>query len=369
MTDPRITRLAAVIVDHSVQARPGDQAAIMASAAAAPLVLEIYRLLLERGAHPLPMLDLPGMPYIFYKTASEEQIRFVSPVHRYIIENFDIRIRVDCETNTRELTSVDPARQAMRAQATRPLLKTSMERAAAGALRWCVALYPTAAFAQEADMSLAEFEDFAYSACLLDEPDPVAAWQKVRDRQQDLVEWLAGKNEVHLLGPDTDLRLGVGGRTWINCFGDNNMPDGEIFTGPEEGKVNGTIRFTYPAIVNGREVEDVRLWFEDGAVVKCAAAKNEAYLNKMLDTDEGARRVGEFAFGTNFGIQRFIKNILFDEKIGGTVHLALGAGYPETGSANESAIHWDMICDLRQGSEVYVDGELFAKDGKYVLWE
>jgi aminopeptidase len=174
---------------------------------------------------------------------------------------------------------------------------------------------------------------------------------------------------VHLSGPDTDLHVGITGRPFINCFGDHNMPDGEIFTGPEETRVNGHVRFSFPAIYRGREVEDVRLWFENGVVVKCTAAKNETFLREMLDTDEGARRLGEFAFGTNFGIRRFVKHMLFDEKIGGTVHMALGAGYPESGSVVQSGIHWDMLCDLRQGSEVRVDGELFAVDGKYVLWE
>jgi aminopeptidase len=183
------------------------------------------------------------------------------------------------------------------------------------------------------------------------------------------VDWLAGKKEAHLIGPDTDLRVGIEGRPFINCFGDYNMPDGEVFTGPEETKVDGHVRFSFPAIYGGREVEDVRLWFEHGRVVKATAAKNEAFLLKMLDTDAGARSLGEFAFGTNFGISRFIKNMLFDEKIGGTVHMALGAGYPESGSHNESAIHWDLLCDLRQGGEVRVDGELFAQNGKYVLWD
>jgi aminopeptidase len=218
-------------------------------------------------------------------------------------------------------------------------------------------------------MSLAEFEEFVYAACLADDPDPVASWRQVKERQQKLIDLLAGKQEIHLIGPDTDLRIGIAGRPFINCFGDYNLPDGEIFCGPVETEVNGHVRFSYPAIYNGRVVEDVRLWFEHGAVVRWSAGKNEAFLTEMLNTDEGARRVGEFAFGTNYGVQKFVKNTLFDEKIGGTVHLALGEGYPESGSTNESAIHWDMVCDLRQGGEAWVDGELFMKDGKYLGWE
>ena len=190
----------------------------------------------------------------------------------------------------------------------------------------------------------------------------------MRERQQVLVDWLQDKREIHINGPDTDLTVGVGGRTWINCFGDFNMPDGEVYTGPVETEIDGTVRFSYPAIYEGREVEDVRLWFENGAVVKESAAKNQAFLTHMLDTDEGSRRVGEFALGTNYRIQRYVKNMLFDEKIGGTFHMAMGAGYPESGSTNRSAIHWDMVCDLRQGGEITVDGQLFAKDGRFLLW-
>jgi aminopeptidase len=232
-----------------------------------------------------------------------------------------------------------------------------------------VVLFPTNAHAQDAEMSLADYEDFVYRACLVNDGDPVERWTAVKEKQQLLIDWLGGKSEIHLTGPDTDLKVGIAGRSWINCYGDRNMPDGEIFTGPEETKVDGAVRFTFPAVLQGREVEDIRLWFEDGQVVRWSAAKNEDFLTKMLHTDEGACRLGEFAFGCNYGIQRFTKNILFDEKIGGTVHMAVGAGYPETGSQNQSAIHWDMICDLRHGGEVRVDGELFAKDGKYLLWE
>jgi aminopeptidase len=216
-------------------------------------------------------------------------------------------------------------------------------------------------------MSLREFEEFLFGAALVHEPDPIAAWQAISVEQQKLIDWLEDKDQVRLVGPDTDLHLSIKGRSWVNCDGHENFPDGEIFTGPVEDSVNGHVRFTYPACTDGREVEDVRLWFEEGKVVKATAAKNEAFLHTMLDTDEGARYLGEFAFGTNKGVQHFTKNILFDEKIGGTVHMAVGAGFPETGSKNRSGIHWDMICDLRQGGEVWVDGILFAKDGKFTI--
>jgi aminopeptidase len=367
MVDSRIAQLARVLTEFSVDIRPGDQVAIVGPAVSAPLVRELYRQVLKHGGHPTPLVDVPGILPILFDGASEKQLRYVSPVMQLVLEKFDVRIRIDAETNTRELTGVDPARQAVYAEANGPLLQTMMDRGARGELRWAVVLFPTDAAAQDAEMSLEEFEEFVYAACLLNDPDPVASWRRVRERQQVFVDWLRDKREVRVIGPDTDLRVGVTGRTWINCFGDNNLPDGEIFTGPVETEVNGMVRFSFPAIFHGREVEDVRLWFENGVAVKWSAGKNEAFLTQMLNADEGARRVGEFSFGTNFGIQRFVKNLLFDEKIGGTIHMAMGAGYPESGSLNHSAIHWDMICDLRQGSEIRVDGELFAKNGKILL--
>ena len=369
MVDARIVSLARVMTDYSVGIRPGDKVAIMGTSAGAPLVREVYRQVLQRGGHPILLVDLPGIEPILFNTASEEQLRFVSPVKKLVYETFDVRIRIDSESNTRELTRTDPALQAIYAEATGTLLQTVLDRSARGEMRWVVGLFPTDAAAQDAEMSLEEFEDFVYGACLLNEPDPVASWRRVRERQQVLVDWLQDKKEIRFIGPDTDLRVGVAGRTWINCYGDNNMPDGEVFTGPVETEVNGTVRFSYPAIYEGHEVEDVRMWFENGVAVRWSAAKNEAFLTRMLNTDEGARRVGEFALGTNFGIRQFVKNTLFDEKIGGTIHMAMGIGYPESGSMNRSAIHWDMVCDLRQGGEITVDGQLFAKDGKYLLWD
>ena len=216
-------------------------------------------------------------------------------------------------------------------------------------------------------MGLKEYEDFLYSACLPDMNDPVGYWRKFSTGQEKIINWLKGKSEVTVKGPETDLRLNVAGRTFINCDGRFNMPDGEIFTGPVEDSLEGQVYFSYPAIYRGREVTGVRLWFEKGKVVKATADKNEDFLIKTLDTDAGSRYIGEFAIGTNEGISQFTRQILFDEKIGGSFHMALGAGYPETGSKNESAVHWDMICDLRDGGEIRVDGELLYQNGRFVI--
>ena len=367
MADPRTEAVARILVDYSVNIQPGEFVGIEGTPDGAPLILAVYQRVLERGGHPWMRLSLDEAAEIFYKVASDEQLDYVPQVLHNLVEDMDARISVWTESNTKALTNVDPAKQARASAARRPLSERFLERAAKKELKWSGTAYPTQAFAQDAEMSLREFEDFVYGAALVHEPDPIAAWKAVSKEQQKLIDWLEGKDQVRLLGPDTDLTLSIKGRSWVNCDGHENFPDGEIFTGPVEDSVNGQVRFSYPACEGGREVEDVRLWFEKGKAVKATAAKNEDFLIAMLDTDEGARFLGEFAFGTNQGVQRFTKNILFDEKIGGTVHMALGAGYPETGSQNRSAIHWDMICDLRQGGEVWVDGELFAKDGKFTI--
>ena len=367
MADPRVEAMARILVDYSVNIQPGELVRVRGEYEGAPLLRAVYRRVLERGGHPWLQVGLDGVEEIFYKVAGDEQLAYISSIDRHLVEALNATITVMAEVNTKALTGVDPAKQAKAQSARRPLFERFLERAAKKELKWTLTAYPTHAFAQDAELSLTEFEDFLYGAALVGEPDPVAAWQAISREQQRLVDWLDTKHDIRLVGPDTELTLSVAGRKWENCDGHENFPDGEIFTGPVEDSANGTVRFTYPACEGGREVEDVRLWFEKGKVVKATAAKNEAFLLTMIDTDEGARYLGEFAFGTNKGIQRFTRNILFDEKIGGTVHMALGSGYPETGSTNRSALHWDMICDLRQGGEVWVDGVLFCQDGKFLI--
>jgi len=241
-----------------------------------------------------------------------------------------------------------------------------MERAAVGEMRWCGTQYPTEAHAQDAEMSLTDYEDFVFKSCLLDQDDPGAGWQGVRDSQQHIVDYLMAHDTIHIVAPGTDLTYRTGGRIWINSDGKHNFPSGEVFTGPHEDSAEGHVRFSYPAIYNGREVEDVRLTFKAGKVVEATAGRGQEFLLAMLDTDPGARYLGEVAFGLNYGIQRFTRNILFDEKIGGTMHMALGRAYPDTGGKNDSAIHWDLISDLREG-EVYADGELCYRAGKFLI--
>ncbi len=368
MSDPRIEKLAQLVVEHSVAVRKGDRVAIAGSTVAESLMKEIYARVLQAGGHPFMTAAFPDIEEVFFRYASDEQLRHVPKPLEIIMETYDVRISILAESNTRSLSNVDPARTVLHQQARTGLMRTFMKRSAAGELRWVVAPFPTHALAQDAEMGLLEYEDFLFGACLPDMTDPIGYWQRFSKRQQTIVDWLKGKKEVRVRGPETDLRMSVDGRSFVNCDGRFNLPDGEIFTGPVEDSMEGSVCFSYPAIYGGREVNGVRLWFEHGRVVKATAEKNQDYLNKTLDTDEGARRVGEFAIGTERGHRtRFTREILFDEKIGGSFHMALGAGYPETGSKNESAIHWDMICDLRRGGEITVDGELLYRDGRFLL--
>jgi len=367
MADPRVETVAKILVDYSVEVKPNQLVRISGLTEGTTLILAVYQKVLERGAHPFLDLGLDEAEELLYSRASDAQLDYIPKFRKDMIEQIHASIGIWTDVNTKRLTNADPSKQSRRAVALRPLSDRFLERAAKKELRWTGTVYPTQAFAQDAEMSLREFEDFVYEACLVHESNPINAWKKVSKEQQRVTDWLNKAKQIHVVGPDTDLKLEVTGRKWINCDGHENFPDGEIFTGPIEESVNGHIRYTYPACDYGREVEDVQLQFKEGKVVKATAAKNEQFLLKTMETDKGARYVGEFAFGTNPGIQRFTKNTLFDEKIGGTIHLALGKGYPETGSKNQSAIHWDMVCDLRKGGEVRIDGTVFLKDGKILI--
>lgn len=367
MTDPRTNNLARILVHYSAKIKPKDRVGIIAQPAAAPLIREVYREVLHAGGFPHSLITIEGLEYLFFAQANDEQLQYVSPFTKMVYEEFEAMIGIGSQSNTRDLSNIDPSRQSLRAKSHSDLSKIFMERGASKDLKWVWTIFPTQAYAQDAEMSLSEFEEYVYGTTFADTDDPVAEWQKIHDDQQTLVDWFVGKKHVEVKGPDVDLTLSIEGRTFENCDGENNMPDGEIFTGPVEDSANGWVRFTYPAVQRGLEVEGIELRFKKGKVVEASAKKNEDFLLKMLDTDPGARYLGEFAIGTNERINRFIKEILFDEKIGGTIHMAMGSGYPETGSKNESAIHMDMICDMRAGGQIFVDGELIYESGEFKI--
>lgn len=366
MVDQRVAKLAELMVDYSLGVKPGETVMIRAHTTGEPLVRELNKKLLSVGAHPFLMLEIPGIEGELMRIGTNEQIEYLHEPTKILYGKYDCMIRVLADDNTHALSGIDPAKVTLWQKARGPLMKTYMERAAKGELRWVLTAFPTHAFAQDADMSLEEYENFVYGACMPDLTDPVGYWRRFSERQDRLVKWLDGKKNVHLVSKDTDLRLSIEGRKFINCDARVNVPDGEIFTGPVEDSVEGHVAFSYPTIYNTREVNGVRLEFKKGKVVKASAEKNEEYLLSTLDIDEGGRYVGEFAIGTNEGIQKFTRQILFDEKIGGSFHMALGKGYPESGSKAHSAIHWDMICDLRDG-QIWVDDVLFYENGKFVV--
>jgi aminopeptidase len=334
---------------------------------AEPLVIELFRAVVAAGGNPLVRMNPDETGEIMLKHGTDEQLKYVNPVTAHEYELIDCSIGIWGELNTRAMTNVDPKRMGLSSMARKPLMTTFMKRAAEGKLKWCGTQYPCHAAAQDAEMSLTEYADLVFGAGLIDHPDPVASWKQVSARQQKLVDFLQGKSDYRVTAANgTDVRMSVAGRTWVNCDGHENFPDGEVFTGPVLDSVNGVVHYSFPAVHGGREVQDVVLKFRDGKVVDASASKGQDYLIGMLDMDAGARFLGECAIGTNFGIKRYTRNTLFDEKIGGTVHFAVGAGYPETGNTNESGLHWDMVVDLREGGKLEIDGEVFNVDGKFV---
>jgi aminopeptidase len=367
LIDPRVEKLAQILVDYSANIKPGDRVAIEATTAAVPLVRALYARILERGGHPALLLDLTDQDEILFAKANDEQLDYIPTFRKLAYDQFESRIRIASATNPRALSHVDPARQRRRQKALAPILEAQMRRGAEGAFKWVSTLFPTEGYAVEAEMSLRDFEDFVYRACHADQADPLAYWKKVKEAQARIIERIEGHNQVILRGPNVDLTLSIKGRKFVNGCGTHNMPDGEIYTGPVEDSINGWVNFSFPAIYNGVMVEGVELTFTNGKVVQAKAAKNQAFLLEMLEADPGARYVGEFAIGTNMEVDRFSHNILFDEKIGGSFHMALGAGYPETGSKNKSIIHWDMICGMKEDAEIVVDGEVIYRNGQFKL--
>ncbi len=370
MQDPRLEKLADVIVNYSVAVRKGDLVRISGSPIATPLIVELYRKVVQAGGNPLVRMAPEECTELLLKLGSDAQLAFVNPLTVKEVEEINCSIGIWASENTKALSGTDPSRQAISQKARRPILDIFFKRAAQKGkkkLRWSGTQFPTEANAQDAEMSLAEYEDFVYKAGLLHKPNPAAAWKKISKAQQKLADFLNKAREVHFKTPQgTDIRLGVKGRHWINCDGHENFPDGEVFTGPIEDATEGLVAFSFPAVHGGREVTDVQLVFKAGKVVDASAGKGEDFLIKMLDSDAGARILGELALGTNYSIQRYTKNTLFDEKIGGTFHLAVGAAYPESGGKNQSGVHWDMVCDLRQGGTVEIDGKVISKNGKFV---
>ncbi len=354
MTDPRIKEVARILVEYSNEIKKGDKVGIDAPIEAIPLVKEIYKLCLQKGAYPKTSLGIPGLTKIYYDNVSQEQLEHFPDLKMYETKYTDAFFSIGGPSNTRELTNVDPKKIAFRSKITNPISEEVLKK------RWVIFYYPTNAQAQEADMSLEEFEDFVYSATIQD-------WKKIAKDQDKLKKILDKGKEVRIVGKNTDIKFSIEGREAVKGDGKNNMPCGEVFIAPKEKTTEGHIEFSFPAIRAGREVDGIKLKFKEGKVIEASAVKGEKYLKECLEMDTGAKYLGEFGIGFNKNIKEFVKNILFDEKILGTIHLALGRAYKEGGGTNESALHWDMIKDLRQDGKIIVDGKTIQENGKFLI--
>lgn len=366
MPDQALEKLADVVVGYSTAVAPGDVVRIEGHPTTSPLIRELYRAALRAGGQPTALLVIDEAAESLLAEGSGEQLEWVPHDVRLNVEHGDVWIALDGPENTKHLSGADPAKMARRIKAREPLQARYLERWEAGELRWVFCAYPSEAAAQEASMSLSEFEQLLHRAAFLDADDPVAEWRAFGARLESIGSFLDGVSELRVVAEGTDLTMDVGGRTWIRSSGTTNLPDGEIFTGPVETSVQGTISFNFPAVIRGRQVDDVLLRFEDGVVVEATAARGEEFLREMIGMDDGARRAGEFAFGLNDAVTDHTGSVLLDEKIGGSVHLALGRSVTGSGGENISALHWDMVCDLRPGSEVFADGDVVYRDGRFL---
>ena len=361
-------KYANVLVDYSTKVKKGDLVIIRAtSPQAQPLVKEIYKQVLQRGANPVVRTMMEGLSEIYVKYANEEQLSYIDPMSEIEYEKADVLISIGAPTNTKAMAKADSKKMAQRSAATRELSNKMLKRSAEGSLKWVIADFPTNALAQEAKMSLDDYTEFLINACYLDLDDPVSKWKEIDKEQQRIADYLNKTSKLHIIGEETDITFNTEGRKWLNCSGQCNFPDGEIYTSPVEDSANGTIYFDFPQIYRGNEAQKVRLKLENGKVIEAHAEKGEEYFLNMINMDEGSRFVGEIAIGTNSRIQDITGNILFDEKIGGAIHMALGASYPEAGGKNVSGLHWDLIKNMKNGSEIYADDALIYKDGKFVI--
>jgi aminopeptidase len=367
MRDPRVERLAELVTAYSLDVGAGQILRINGEESALPLAAAMYRSALRRGALPYIHVTPSGLDTILLFEGNEEQLAHISEAERVQTEEADAWATIWSSSNTRALTRADPNRRRIYLSARYRMVNRRWQRIASGEFALCGTLFPTQAHAQDAEMSLAQYEDFVYGACHVDDDDdPIAHWRAVSAELTARAREMAGVRELRIVGPDTDLRLSVEGRPWIPSDGRHNMPDGEIFTSPVETETEGEIYFAFPSIFQGDEVENVRLRFERGRVVHAEASRGEDYLRALIGIDAGSAVLGEVAFGLNYEIDRFTRDILFDEKIGGTMHVALGGGFDEAGTQNTSDMHWDLICDLREDGEVYADGELVWKAGRFL---
>lgn len=366
MADERLSKLAKLLVNYSTGIKKDDIVFICADEVATPWVIEVAKEAIKLGAHVEYRLESEEVSEVKLKYASEEQLKQGNLIYEALLQKADVWLTAWGGRNTRSLSKVDPQKIKLSQQGSSKWKSIYSQRCGDGSLRWCGTQYPTYSDAQEASMSISEYEDFVYEAGLLDKDDPIKEWKRISKEQERWIKYLNTKSDLHIISDDTDIRVGIKGRKWINCDGKENFPDGEIFTSPIENDINGYIKFSFPGIFMGKQIEGIKLEVKDGKIIKASAEKGEELLKELLETDKGSKFFGEVAIGTNYGIKEFTSNMLFDEKIGGTIHMAIGDSMPEAGGKNKSSLHWDMLCDMRSNGKIYADGELFYENGKFL---
>ena len=366
MADQRLNKLAKLLVNYSTQIKPGDFVFVSCDEVASPWMIEVVKEALKAGAHVETALSSQEVSEIKLKYSSQEQLLEENILFKTMLEKADVWLSAWGNRNTKTNSRIDADKLKISSKGAASWRKIYSEKMGNGSLRWWGTQFPTYADAQEASMSFGDYEEFVYGAGLLNTEDPVAEWKKISTKQERWVKYLDSKKGLHFISEGTDIKVNVSGRKWINCDGKVNFPDGEIFTSPVEDGVDGIITFSFPGIYMGKEIEGIVLEVERGKVIKAKATKGEDLLKSLLDTDEGACRFGEVAIGTNYGIKDFTRNMLFDEKIGGTVHMAIGDSMNEAGGLNKSIIHWDMLCDMRTDGKIYADDELFYENGGFI---
>jgi aminopeptidase len=367
MADIRLNKLAKLLVNYSTKVKPGEFVFVMSDEVATPWMVEVVKEAVKAGAHVETLLNSQDVGEAKLKYSSEEQLGEENFLMKSMIARADVWLTAWGNRNTKVNSNIEAKKLQLSSKGAASWRKIYSERMGNGELRWCGTQFPTYSDAQEASMSFSDYEEFVYGAGLLDSEDPVAEWMRISKEQERWVKYLDTKKELHIISEGTDIKVKVDGRKWINCDGRVNFPDGEIFTSPVEDSIDGYITFSFPGIYAGKEIEGIRLEVEGGKVVKATAKKGEDLLLALLATDEGASRFGEVAIGTNYGIKKFTRNMLFDEKIGGTIHMAIGDSMADAGGKNKSSIHWDMLCDMRTGGKIYADGELFYENGEFIM--
>lgn len=361
-------KYAEVLVDYSTNVQKGDLVIVRAeSIHAKELLKAVYKRVIERGGYPLIRANIADLAEVFLKNATDEQLDYIDPITKMEYETVDKYISIGAPLNTKNMARADLKKLARRGKATKQLSETLLGRSARGEASWVIADVPTHALAQEARMSLDEYSEFLFKSCYLNLDNPVAKLKELDEKQKKWADYLNNVKKLRIVGEKTDITFGVEGRKWISCSGLNNYPDGEVFTSPVENDVNGEIFFDFPQNYRGNSAHGVHLWIENGQIVKAEAEKGENFLHAMLEMDEGSKGIGEIAIGTNDEIQEVTGNILFDEKIGGSIHMAVGASYPETGGKNVSGLHWDMIKNMKNGGKIYADDVLIYENGKFTI--